>query len=122
MALDIYIQRVDKCSFGDTFIKLFKGPNSKDYQELRAKLLVYLKGSKKAKTSLQTATFAWFQEVWDIRCNHLVPHLPKHYILYLLCCFKKECTHPLCKSGSTFTHILLWYTGRPYIYHLAIPD
>ena len=47
MAIDAYISRVDNCPCGDTTIRLYRG--AKSSQNTREKLIVFLKGSKKAK-------------------------------------------------------------------------
>ncbi len=53
-AIDIYVDRVNGCPCGDTFIQLCKGSNSNKYQQYREPLKVFLKGSKKKKLELQT--------------------------------------------------------------------
>ena len=52
-AADIYLQRVDKCPCGDTVIHMYKGSDSSDYQQLREKLQIFLKGSRKKKEELR---------------------------------------------------------------------
>ena len=49
MAIDADISRVDGCACGDTTIHLYRGAESN--QNVREKLLVFLKGSKKPKKS-----------------------------------------------------------------------
>ena len=47
-AIDVYVERVNNCPCGDTFIQLFKGSDSKPYQEYREPLKVFLKVRKRS--------------------------------------------------------------------------
>ena len=50
----------------------------------------------------------------------MVNGLPSQYVFYLLCCYDKECLHPLCKLGhppATPT----WYPGGLPLTHLPLP-
>ena len=57
LATEEYLNRVDQCPCGDSAIHLIKGSDSSLLQERRKQLLVYLKGSKKNKMSLNRQTF-----------------------------------------------------------------
>jgi len=55
---------------------VLKSGNSQDKRE---KLVVFLKGSKREKEALKhnnSALFKEFQEVWNVRNNHMVRGLP----------------------------------------------
>ena len=65
MAIDAYTSRLDGCACGDTIIHLYRGAESN--QKVRKKLLVFLKGSKKAKKALMIDSpdlFVYFRAVW----------------------------------------------------------
>ena len=55
LAITAYISRVDGCKCGDNVIHLYPGTYSEERQEQRKKLLVYIKGSNKAKKALGTS-------------------------------------------------------------------
>ena len=121
MAIDAYISRVDGCSCGDTIIHLYRGAESR--QKVREKLLVFLKGSKKAKQTLMVDSpdlYAYFQSVWEVRNSHMVSGLPSQYIFYLICCYKEGCKHKLCQEGKPADPIT-WYPGGPTIYQIPFP-
>ena len=59
MAIDAYISRVDGCDCGDTSIRLYRGAECTTRQEVREKLLVFLKGAKKAKEVLKMKTLIY---------------------------------------------------------------
>ena len=123
LAIETYISRVDKCPCGDGEISLYKGADSTDHQEVREKLLIFLKGSKKMKLKLQSedpVSFEHFERVWQVRNDHMIANLPPQYIFYLICCFKENCMHPICRSGAR-PDIPTWYPGGPSLYHLPIP-
>ena len=125
-AADIYLQRVDKCSCGDTVIQMYKGSNSSEYQQMREKLQIFLKGSKKKKQELRTKEpeiFDHFNEVWKVRENHHQSDLPGPYMFLLSCCYQQDCPHPRCKRGPP-SKSLTWFPGGPGIKQslLPIPD
>ena len=65
MAIDVYIERVNNCPYGDTFIQLFKGSDAKQYQDYRKPLRTF-KGSKRKKCELQSqqpSLFKLFEQV-----------------------------------------------------------
>jgi len=65
VAIYAYISRLDGCACGDTTIHFYRG--AKSNQKVREKLLVFLKGSKKAKKALMIDSpdlFVYFQAVW----------------------------------------------------------
>ena len=80
---DVYISRVDGSPCGETTINLFKGADSTSNQELRARLLQYLKGSKVFKRKLQESDpqmYDFIDRIWQIRNDHMVEDLPPQYI------------------------------------------
>jgi len=122
LAIAAYISRVDGCPCGDTNIHLYRGADTSEHLQLRDKLLTFLKGSMAAKETLRQEhpqLYAEFQSVWDVR-RHLVQELPSSYVFLLLCCFKPECSHPLCKKGQPSV-LPTWYEGGPPITHLPLP-
>ncbi len=123
LAADVYISRVNGCPCGDTIIHLFKGAQESEQLRCRDKLLVFLKGSKQAKGSLQKEDpnlYSYFQSVWDVRNSHTVKGLPPQYFLMLLCCYQSGCQHPQCRKGRPTTP-LVWYSGGPSITKLPLP-
>lgn len=122
LAIEAYINRVDKTPCGTTVIHLYKGADSGDEQEVRKKLLVFLKGSnakKRALAAQDPTLYANFQLVWTVRNNHMICGLPS-YAFFLLCCFKSDCPHPRCQQGAP-TAPYLWYPDGPLLSHLPFP-
>ena len=123
LAIEAYMSRVNHCPCGDTVIHLFKGANSKEQQRIREKLQIFLKGSQKRKHELQQEIhdlYAWFESVWATRNRHMVPDLPSQYIFLLICCYREDCDHPLCKEGKPDLECT-WYPGGPPLTHLPLP-
>lgn len=123
---DIYINRVDKCPCGNTIIHLYKGSDSCQYQNIRTKLQIFLKGSKKKKEELRMndpELFSHFTEVWKVRENHYHQNMPPQYIFLLTCCFKPDCPHPLCREGPPARE-LRWFPNGPTLKQnlLPVPD
>ena len=106
LAIDVYIERVNNCPCGDTFIQLFKGSDSKQYQEYREPLRTFLKGSKRKKCELQSqqpSLFKLFEQVWNLQERHMVKGYLQQYVYQLCCCFQEDCCHPLCKKRVGFS-------------------
>ena len=69
------------CPCGDSVIHLYCGADSTKQQEVREKLLVFLKGSNYRKSALRNqepTLYAHFQLIWNIRVDHMVPDLPSY--------------------------------------------
>ena len=49
LATSVYIDRVNKCTCGDTVIHLFRGADSSSMKKTRECLMIFLKGTKKKK-------------------------------------------------------------------------
>ena len=123
LAISAYISRVDGCPCGNTAIHLYRGADTSEQIRNRAHLLTFLKGSNVAKEQFRQEhpqLYAEFQNVWTVRQQHMIQGLPSQYIFMLLCCFKPECTHPLCKKGQP-TPLPTWYIGGPPITQLPLP-
>ena len=121
-AIDVYIDRVNLCPCGDGVIHLFKGAHYSDYRE---KLKIFLKGSKRMKTQLQLEEpelFKLFSDVWSVCSRHMVKGYPVQYVYYLICCFKKDCFHPLCQreAGCELSNIQ-WFPDGPSIEAIPLP-
>ena len=126
LAIDVYINRVNRCPCGETVIELYRGADSSDKQKLRQSLLVFLKGSKADKERLkieQQELYDYFQEIWDLRSRHLVPKLPMQYLFFLVCCFQRGCCHPICRAHENGEPVDLpkWFEGGPSVSYLPIP-
>ena len=122
LATDIYISRTNGCPCGDTTIQLLKGADSTRYQNMRAKLQVFLKGSKKKKQELKRSEpdlFAYFGKVWDVRANHMRDGYPSQYLFVLKCCFHDVCPHPLCMKGPP--EIDTWFANGPPLDYIPLP-
>ena len=118
LAIQAYINQVNHCPCGDTVIHLFQGANSEELQSVREKLQIFLKGSQKMKHNLQDEfpdLYAWFDSIWTVRNRHMVPGLPSQYIFLLICCYKENCTHPLCKKGSQIQYTLGILEDPPFV-------
>ena len=102
-AISQYINRVDGTPCMKTQIHLIKGPVNQINVSRRKELIIFLKGSKKAKEQLKhdnPTLFEYFTEIWDIRNNHLDESFPLNYVFMLKCCAKSWCKHPLCQQGT----------------------
>lgn len=123
LAIDAYISRVDGTPCGNTPIHLYKGARDSEQVRIRDNLLIFLKGAQKSKRSLlqkEPAQYAYFKKVWDIRSRHMVPGLPSQYVFMLVCCYKPQCCHPVCKIGPP-PSIHTWYSGGPPVTKLPLP-
>ena len=81
----LIIHRVNGCPCGDSVIHLYCGADSTKQQEVREKLLVFLKGSNYRKSALhnqEPTLYAHFQLIWSIRVDHMVTDLPS-YVFFL---------------------------------------
>ena len=115
--VDIYIDRCDGCSCGNTQIHLFKGQPS---DQVTRKVRIFLKGSKKQKEALKVQNpelYSHFSK--SIRERHMVRNLPQQYIFFLKCCFYRDCTHPVCKTATR--QISHWYSGGPLLSFFPLP-
>lgn len=84
-AIDAYISRVDQAPCADTVIHLWKGADSKTYQEERTAVNTFLKGNKCDKELLQREKPELYQNIemiWDLRNKHMVPNLPSQYLFF----------------------------------------
>ena len=123
MAASVYIERVNRCPCGETVIHLFKGDDSSSLQLQRKHLLVYLKGSKKKKNDLKTREpdlYSYFELVSEVQQRHEVCGLPSQYLYLLVCCFKNDCSHPLCQSGKE-SFSMQWFPNGPRVDMLPLP-
>ena len=113
LAIYSYISRVDGCPCGTTTISLYKGADSSNYQLMRDKLLIFLKGIVQAKKALQKDYPELFSEFKTVlRKRHMVPDLPQQYIFY--------CPHPRCQAGRPESPYR-WYPQGPLITTLPLP-
>lgn len=122
MAVDAYISCVNGCSCGNTFIRLYPGPDSSQQQIVRQKLLKFLKGSNKIKETLkcdEPALYAHFELIRTVRDNHIITGLSSYHF-FLLCCYKSDCPHPRCQAGRPQS-ISTWYPGGPALNVLPLP-
>lgn len=123
LAITVYINRVNGCPCGDKPICLYRGADNSECYQVRDKLLAILNGSREAKEALQQEypeIYAEIHSVWDVRNHHTARELPNQYTFWLLCCFKPDCSHPLCKRGEPSV-IPIWYPGGPPIMNLPLP-
>ena len=125
-ATKIYIDRVNNAPCGSTVIKLFTGSDSSTKQELRSKVLAFVKGNKKNRLELlnqDAHTFGFIKSVWDLRTKHQVTDLPTQYIFFLKCCHERGCIHPLCQKQIPEA-MSCWYSGGPLLSYIPkpIPD
>ena len=92
LATEVYINRVNHCSCGETVIELYEGADSTEMQKLRESLIVYLKGTKVNQEKLKTEQrdlYDYFQKIWELRNRHLIhKDIPLQYLFFLVCCFQ----------------------------------
>ena len=100
-AVKQYIERVNGTPCMKTELKLYPGVEDHEKKQRRSDLLIYLRGTKKAKQSLKDRhpiLFKYFEDVWTVRNAHMDKSLPEKYILFLQCCGRPTCYHPRCKG------------------------
>ena len=122
-AIDVYMSRVDGTPCASTEINLFRGADSAAYQNENKLVKVLLKGSKEAKEKLQKDhpdMHGKISAVLDLQSRHLFPGVPSKYVLYLRCCYEKNCIHPRCKQGRPEVEAT-WYPGGPPLSFLPLP-
>ena len=121
-ATEVYINRVNGSPCGETSVHLFKGANSSANQDLRLHLLQYLKGTKVQKERLRQnhKVYDHIERIWTIRNNHMITNLPSQYVFHLVCCFKTECTHPICEKHSP-SELPVWYNEGPSVSYIPLP-
>ena len=78
VAIDVYINRVNGAPCSESEIVLYKeaiDDHAKRLQDRRHDLLIFLKGSKKMKSTLKETKpndYSYFETIWDLRNQHLV--------------------------------------------------
>ena len=123
LATDVYINRVNHSPFGETVIQLYRGSDSKQKQEIRESLLIFLKGSKRDKVKLKNDNrelYDYFEMVWDLKNRHLLPHHPVQYLFCLVCCFQQGCCHPICRKREPI-ELPRWFEGGSPVSYIPIP-
>ena len=125
-AITVYMNTVNGSPCGGKPINLKRGstdePNTKR-QERRARLIIFLRGTKKKRKELEDAypeDYAYFTTVWKVRQDHMVKNLPENYVFMLLPCFKKECVHPLCSKGRPEQE-KTWFEDSPPLSFVPLP-
>ena len=128
-AITVYINTVNGSPCGGKPIHLVRGSTDERNirrQERRARLLIFLRGSKKKKKELKDLypeEYAYFSKVWRVRNDHMVPDLPENYIFMLPPCYKQDCVHPLCRKGHPEKEPTWFKDGPPLSFiPLPIPD
>ena len=102
-------------------IQLFKGADNSDNQDLRAGILIFLKGNATQKQQLMEKPERWASmEVWGIRNRHMKTGLPPQYVFYLKC-LAKNCSHPLCQRNSDLELPSTWFPGGPSLDYVPLP-
>lgn len=122
-AIDVYISRVDGAPCASTSIHLYKGPKSDIYRRETELFKKFSKGSKEVKEQLRKCDaelYAKFERVWKVRDMHLVKTYPLKYIFLLRCCYKNDCTHPVCAKGKS-SEVRTWYPNGPPLSYIPIP-
>ena len=102
-AVEMYIERVGGTPCMSTSISLYQGATGSSLTERRNRLLVFLKGSAKAKEELRKKNpteYQYYEKVWKVRHNHMDRTLPSKYAFLLKCCAEENCPHPLCLKGG----------------------
>ena len=123
LATSVYIDRVNHSPCGDTVIQLYRGADSSSIQKEREHLMLFLKGSIKNKEKLEEkepALFRYFKTVWEIKKWHEILSLPQQYLFGLMCCFSKDCPHPVCQLGKDRTPSK-WYPEGPKLDFIPLP-
>jgi hypothetical protein len=84
---------------------------------------IFLKGKPDELHQLKQehpAEYKWIKDLCELQKRHLVPGLPSKYIFHLVCCYKKDCTHPLCQKGKP-TQEPTWYEEAPPLSYTPLP-
>jgi hypothetical protein len=122
-AIDVYISRVSGAPCGNTQIELFRGEKCPRNQELRDNVRLFMNGNKKQKEKLKKDSpgdYELIQNVLNVRERHMQKNVPLRYVFQLLCCYKKDCFHPLCKQGRKQEQSC-WYEGGPPLSFVPLP-
>ena len=119
--IGVYISRVQGATCADAKIQYYTGASSTDYQLLREKLLKSLHAGKSQKAALEKehSDFKLTATVLDVRKHHMNKTVPSRYIFHLVCCYKKECPHPVCQKGPP--QVSCWYEGGPSVRDIPLP-
>ena len=124
LAIDTYISYVDKSTCGSTVIHLYKGAENSQYN-YRERLKTLLKGSKLSKEKLQRnhpSLYSQFENIWNIRCRHMVTGYPQQ-CHFLLACFDAACPHPFCQKNSELCRSdFTWFRNGLLLSKLPVPD
>jgi hypothetical protein len=123
-AISVYISRVQGASCGDTKIYHCKGAESSGYQRLRDKLLVFIRGTKEKKLELERDypdDYQYISTVFEVRRRHLNKNVPQRYVFHLVCCYMKDCPHPVCRAEEPPLSSLCWYEGGPPVTFIPLP-
>lgn len=126
VAIDVYINRVNGAPCGESEIALYKGAideHAKRLQDRRHELLIFLKGSKKMKSTLKETKpndYSYFEKIWDLRNRHMVKGLPEQYVFFLLHCYETDCVHPVCQRGRPDVE-MTWFEGGPSLPEIPFP-
>lgn len=123
-AIDVYISRVQGASCGDARIYHCRGADSSDYQDLREKLLAFIRGTKAEKLALEMNhpdDYKYISTVFEVRRRHLNKNAPARYVFHLVCCYESSCPHPICRGEKPPERTLCWYEGGPPVTYIPIP-
>ena len=62
-----------------------------------------------------------FEKIWKLREMHMRKDLLAKYVFFLVCCYRKDCVHEVCKRGRPARE-LTWYDGGPPISYFPLPQ
>ena len=110
------------CRCKDAKIQYYTGASSTEYQHLRDKLLKYLHAGKSQKAALEKehSDFKLITTVLVVCKRHMNKTVPSHYIFHLVCCYEKECPHPVFQTGPP-QEVSCWYEGGPSVRDIPLP-
>lgn len=108
--------------FGGKDIRYLSGNKDIKLTGRREALLTYLRGNKEEKDKLKIEKpdlFKHFNEIWQIREDHMYKSLPTYtFVLYTGLCKNINCIHPKCKQDLQPTQ---WFEGGPPLSYFPIP-
>lgn len=118
-AIDVYISRVSGAPCGSKQIELYCGARSTEYQKENNLVKIFLKGNKAEKEALEkqhVELYAKIKRIWELKKRYVNKNIPGKYAFSLLCCYKKDSIHPLCKNGPPGLSPTWYPAGPPLTY------
>ena len=60
--------------------------------------------------------YAKIKRIWELKERHVNKNVPIKYVFSLMCCYQRNCIHPLCKKGKPEVSPSRFLNGPPLSY------